>query len=630
MAATEIDTIDQVNQLKTRIESKCKTLPRKEREIASWESLVLFQDLEDFPLVVQQHEFKVQWKQTDALYFFTDSQPAYVVDYDVFVQWSSAARPNVPQAFGHGDATTLATYHALMLSLVLFCHVDPSTGEASPDISSKKVFSAMVVFVHPSQQLMSIEEGIDMLLVLSCDPANVPVTALCCLPEQSIVLSLFNTRCDLSAAFQYGCRWSYFTPEHSDHCCNEFTVWHLHRWVHPYGPVMALPPLYSPDPGLPNVYLLDELPMLWTNLEYMAAVSDDDVSEVGHPAMTLVSTRHLEVDANTSQISLTNDEFIQYMTIDIDAKNSSGTKSNEAAGTGNTKVTPMKKTKKAKKTKEEAVDDDDSSSDSSQDAGVFSNGGGKQQSRSGGFQGWSNDKADGNEDVAVANIIAHLKWDGQDCQDSGVGMGSDDTKSKFVGIVPEDQAMVDMTTHNKATGSGATMDRLRCLGDDIIELSWQLNHKMELATLSLFDKVKAGFSGTGGVARQFIGDMFKLATDFFMDTRMYEAQLDSTDTEAFQTAVAGLQDRVNELLQQATILEDKYQHSKASFDTILVNMHQEICKFANQESRRFCNKYKCCTFDWIALDHAYITHFLKTVITKKNRDSHFSIFTKII
>ena len=103
-------------------------------------------------------------------------------------------------------------------------------------------------------------------------------------------------------------------------------------------------------------------------------------------------------------------------------------------------------------------------------------------------------------------------------------------KPNIVGIVPEGQVMVDMATHNKATGSGATMDRLRCIGDDIIELSRQLNCKMELAALALFDKVKAGFSGTGGVARQFVGDMSKLATDFFMDTRVYEAQLDSADT----------------------------------------------------------------------------------------------------
>ena len=162
MAATKADAIYQVNQLKERIDNRHKALPRKEREVASQESLVFFQDLEDFPLVVQQHEFKVRWKQTDALYFFTDGQPAYVVDEDVFMQWSSAARSDVPQVFGHGNATYLATYHALMLSLVPFCHVDTSTGKALPNVSGKKVFSAIVVFVHPSQQLSSIEEAVDI------------------------------------------------------------------------------------------------------------------------------------------------------------------------------------------------------------------------------------------------------------------------------------------------------------------------------------------------------------------------------------------------------------------------------------------------------------------------------------
>ena len=151
-------------------------------------------------------------------------------------------------------------------------------------------------------------------------------------------------------------------------------------------------------------------------------------------------------------------------------------------------------------------------------------------------QGWSDDEVEGDEPAAVANIVRYLE---QDQQDSGIGMGGDDSKSNIMGIVPEGQVMVDMATHNKVTGSAATMDCLRCLGDDIIELSRQLNRKMELAALALFDKVKAGFSGTGGVAWQFIGNMSKLATDFFMDARVYEAQLDSVDPEAFHFVVLG-------------------------------------------------------------------------------------------
>ena len=116
MAESEIEAIDQTNQLKDRIDTKHKALPRQERLSASRESLVTFQDLEDLPLVVQQRKFEIQWRQTDALYFFTDGIPAYVVVEDVFIQWSSAVRFDVPQAFGRSDAAHLATYRTLMLS----------------------------------------------------------------------------------------------------------------------------------------------------------------------------------------------------------------------------------------------------------------------------------------------------------------------------------------------------------------------------------------------------------------------------------------------------------------------------------------------------------------------------------
>ena len=120
MVESELEAIDQTNQLKDRIDNKHKALPWPERLTASHESLVSFQDLEDLPLVVQQQEFEIQWSQTDALYFFTDGIPAYVIDEDVFIQWSSAVKLNVLQAFRHSNTTPQATYHALMLSLVPF------------------------------------------------------------------------------------------------------------------------------------------------------------------------------------------------------------------------------------------------------------------------------------------------------------------------------------------------------------------------------------------------------------------------------------------------------------------------------------------------------------------------------
>ena len=495
MVEYEIEAVDQTNRLKARIETKRKALPRQERLSASHESLVTFQDLEDPPLVVQQWEFEIHWRQTNALYFFMDGIPAYIIDEEVFIQWSSAVRSDVPQAFGCSDATPLATYHALMLSLAPFDRVNPATGEVSSDIDEKKVFSAMVVFVHPSQKLSSIEEAVDMLLVMSRDPKSVPATALCHLPQQSVGEFYPCPTNDTALVLPFGMGLDGpILHLNTPICgCNEFTVQQLHRWVHPYGPIVALPLLYSPDPGLPNVFSLDKPPMLWTNTEYLADASDDNINKVGHPALTFVHTSRLEVDTNSSQISLTDDDYIQYVTVNDDTKDSTVAKGDEATETGEPKVTPKKA--KKDKAKGDAKEDGDSSSDD-QDDGMFSNDEGQQPSHSVGFQGWSDDEAEGDQQAAVANIVSCLE---QDQRDSGIGMGGDESKPSIKGIVPEGQVMVDMAAYNKVTGYGATMDCLRCLGDDIIKLSRQLNRKMELATLALFDKVKAGFSGTGVV-----------------------------------------------------------------------------------------------------------------------------------
>ena len=225
--------------------------------------------------MVQQREFEIWWRQTDALYFFTDGIPAYVIDEDIFIQWSSAARPDVPQVFEHSDAAPLATYCALMLSLAPFNRVNPATGEVLPDIDQKKVFSTMVVFVHPSKKLSPIEEAVDVLLVMSRDPKSLPATALCHLPQRSVGEFYPCPTNDAAPVlpFSMGLDGPILHLNTPIHGCNEFAVQRLHRWVRPYGPVVALPLLYSPNPGLPNVFSLNEPPMLWTNTKYLADAS---------------------------------------------------------------------------------------------------------------------------------------------------------------------------------------------------------------------------------------------------------------------------------------------------------------------------------------------------------------------
>ena len=113
-----------------------------------------------------------------------------------------------------------------------------------------------MVFVHPSQKLSSIEEAVDMLLVISSDPKSVPAMALCCLPQRSVGEFYPCPMNDAALVLPFS-----MGPDgpilhlNTPICgCNEFALRRLHRWVHPYGPIVALPPLYSPDPGLPNFF----------------------------------------------------------------------------------------------------------------------------------------------------------------------------------------------------------------------------------------------------------------------------------------------------------------------------------------------------------------------------------------
>ena len=119
------------------------------------------------------------------------------------------------------------------------------------------------------------------------------------------------------------------------------------------------------------MFQLDGLPMLWTNTEYLADASDDNVNEVGHPALTFVHTSHLEVETNPSQISLTDDDYIQYITVNDNTKDSSEVKRGESAETGKPTGTPKKA--KTDKPKGDAKDGGGPHSDDNDD-GMFSDG----------------------------------------------------------------------------------------------------------------------------------------------------------------------------------------------------------------------------------------------------------------
>ena len=94
--------------------SKHKEKPNEER--------ITFENLEQYPFVMLQSAWELQWDRVHVLYKVHSGIPAFIIDDSVIVQWSSKASltTNPQRWLGSEDSDTLYT-HAVLLSLMLLC-----------------------------------------------------------------------------------------------------------------------------------------------------------------------------------------------------------------------------------------------------------------------------------------------------------------------------------------------------------------------------------------------------------------------------------------------------------------------------------------------------------------------------
>ena len=130
--------------------------------------------LDKYPHITQQQAWPWIWGNVDALYMFIDQIPTWVVDDSVMAIWASG-RQDLPNSYTNWDSKNREAGMALMLSRV------PSCLRAETDLQGEKVYSAVVMFVHPKQELFTIKEGAESLLQFAGRP-DVDVTILCELP----------------------------------------------------------------------------------------------------------------------------------------------------------------------------------------------------------------------------------------------------------------------------------------------------------------------------------------------------------------------------------------------------------------------------------------------------------------
>ena len=179
MAEVEITVIEEVKCLKNEIKALRKELKKPN---ASKEELLTFEMLGRYKHIISQQAWPWQWEHVDALYKVTDRIPAWVVGDSVMAAWASG-KEDLPNSFTNWDSAETEVGMALMLSRGSSC-----LGLRS-DLEGEKVYSTLVVFVHPRQELLPIKEGASCLIATveqaeqAESSSGSDITVLCKLPN---------------------------------------------------------------------------------------------------------------------------------------------------------------------------------------------------------------------------------------------------------------------------------------------------------------------------------------------------------------------------------------------------------------------------------------------------------------
>ena len=124
----------------------------KNQKVKADELCITFQDLKDFPYVMQQSAWELDWDCVKGLYDFCLSILAYIFDDAILDQWSPMASSLDPQSWTNCDAEDLLYRHAVLLSLAQLNLLDPVTEREQDKQGTglkQYIYSAVVVFIHP-------------------------------------------------------------------------------------------------------------------------------------------------------------------------------------------------------------------------------------------------------------------------------------------------------------------------------------------------------------------------------------------------------------------------------------------------------------------------------------------------
>ena len=226
--------------------------------------------------------------------------------------WASG-KQGPPNSFVNWDSPEKVAGMAQMLSR------GPSCLGVGTDLEGEKVYSAVIVFVHPRQELLTIKEGAGCLVATvkqSGSSSSSDITILCELPSHKhgrfypspinhtyLVLPYLAKKgkpkklC-LDLAMCFNCH---------------LVVCRLHRWPGNLGDLALLPPVFSRDPTAPILLPVGYIGELWLNNIFNTPV-DAGGSRLGklRPTISRLACCHQEVVAGKTLVDWTEEEHVVY------------------------------------------------------------------------------------------------------------------------------------------------------------------------------------------------------------------------------------------------------------------------------------------------------------------------------
>ena len=584
MAEVEIIVVEEVKRLKNEIKALRKGLDKPN---AAKEELLTFDMLDRHRHIVQQQAWPWRWENVDALYTLTNDIPAWVVDDKIMAVWASG-KQDLPDSFKNWDSLEKVAGMGLMLSR------GPSCLGVGTDLEGEKVYSAVIVFVHPRQELLMIKEGVECLIATveqSGSGSNSDVTVLCRLPSHKhgrffpspinhayLVLPYPTKKgkpkkLRLDLAMCYNCH---------------LMVHQLHQWPGKLGDLALLLPVFSRDPSAPILLPVGYIGELWLKEIFNTPV-DAGGSGLGklRPTISRVACCRQEVVAGKTLVDWTDEERVVYPSTMLAPKNDAAEPDNEADND------PVNN----------PVDDDKSEHDDDDESDE--NATPKKE------EDESEDESD-NELKAPKNQTAVSRDSGLGASSSSHGIGMGASLSSLV-VNPHIRHNTSMPLPTRLP----SMEVLEELANDLYAYSGELFRGLEETSMAMLDRTLSGFKRLGGRARQYIHETAAIAINFFSRAGDMEAELESSEVLKFREAVNGMKESIRDLTRWTAEAEESYEDVAAQFDNILSSVSDELKEFVDAQGEEQRQEYISKCLDQIRGIHGSLdgTQFIPMVVT---------------